>query len=141
MGPNSGEPLAADQEADRLEKKVGAIRDNLDGLVSELGHRRSMLSRRYLKPAAIALAIGGAAAIGGFIWYRASRKKPTRMDRLRVAFGRILAHPERVAAPPPPSVGKRIAAAAAGAAVSIIARRLASAALPPARSADQAVGT
>jgi hypothetical protein len=89
MGPGSGEERAQ-QKVDRLEKKVGVVRDNLDGLVSELGNRRGVLSRRYFKRAAFALAVGGAAA---------------------------------------------------GAAVSIIARRLASAALPPARSADQAVGT
>ncbi len=113
-----------DPEAERLEQKVGQIRSHLDGLVSELNHRRHVIGRRYGRPIGIAAAVAGVATIGALVYWRVTRKPPSRLQRLRGALDRMMAHPERVAAPPPPSVPKRLLAAALGAAVSIAVRRI-----------------
>jgi hypothetical protein len=119
-----------DQAAEQLERKVGAIRENLDGLVTEFDHRRHRIARRYVRPVALVLAVAGVGALGAFVWYRASRKPPSRIARMRVALARAMAHPDRVAAPAQPSIANRVAAAAAGAAVSIGVRRLLLAVFP-----------
>ncbi|MEA2697576.1 MAG: hypothetical protein QOI66_1847 [Myxococcales bacterium] len=116
-------------EAQRLEEQVDAIRDNLDGLVSELDHRRHEFMRkvrRYAVPVAIGAAAVGLAVAGGVVWRRVRRPTPTRIQRLGAALGRAVDHPERVARQQTsPTVARKLILAAGAAAVSVVARRLA----------------
>src|SRR6266700_2061226 len=75
-----------DPEADRLEQRVGEIRSHIDGLVSELNHRRHVIGRRYGKPFGIAAAVAGAGTIGALVYWRVKRQAPSRRQRLRGAL-------------------------------------------------------
>jgi hypothetical protein len=118
-----------ERRADQLEQKADAIRTDLDGLVGELDHRTHNAMRRYVKP----IAIGAAALVVGvvsfLVWRKLRRRLPSRIDRLRTALRRAVAHPDRVAKPAP-SVAKKIIAAATAGAASVAARRLVARALP-----------
>ena len=112
-------------EAQRLEEKVEAIRDNLGGLVGELDRRRHRLTataRSALPYVAGAVAAVGLAITGALAWRR--RKRPSRGGRLITALQRAAAHPDRVARNQP-SVAKKIIAAGGAAAASVLVRRLA----------------
>jgi hypothetical protein len=116
-------------EAQRLEDQVDAIRDNLDGLVSELDHRRHEFMRqlrRYAVPVAIGAAAVGLAVAGGVVWRRVRRPPPTRIQRLAAALGRAMDHPERVAQQQTsPTAARKLILAAGAAAASVVARHLA----------------
>jgi hypothetical protein len=88
---------AADSEdqAERLEEKVDAIRDNLGNLVGELDRRR----HRAMKPLMIGVAVMGGLAIAGgiayLVWRR--RRRPSRLNRVLQSL-RSVAAPAGVAA-------------------------------------------
>jgi hypothetical protein len=131
--PGNGDGVPKKEEnpeakAQRLEEQVDAIRDNLDGLVSELDYRRHeimRLLRRYAVPVSIGAAALGLAVAGGFVWRRVRRPPPTRIQRLAAALGRAADHPERVAQQTSPSVARKLILAAGAAAASVVARHLA----------------
>ena len=113
-----------EDEAQRLEEKVEALRDNLGGLVSELDRRRHRLTAAGKRALPYAAGVAGAAALavtGALIWRR--RNRPSGPRRLLEALRRISAHPDRVGTNQP-SVGKKILAAAGAAAASMLVRRL-----------------
>jgi ElaB/YqjD/DUF883 family membrane-anchored ribosome-binding protein len=126
------------EKAERLEKDIEDIRDNLGNLVGELDHRRKeafdirLQLRRHPWPLAIgAVAVVGLVA-GGLIWRHARRPRYPRLAkrwrdvRQAVALAAGRARPE-----PSPrtrakvSVPKQIAAAAGASLASVVARRLA----------------
>lgn len=108
-------------EAERLEQKASAIRENVRELVGELDHRRHRAVRTYLRPVLIGAAIAGVGALIAVVW-RSVQRRPSRVTRVGLALRRAAEHPERVAASPGPSVGKRAANAGIGLGSLIVAR-------------------
>jgi hypothetical protein len=125
--------MSDDGHAEKLQREIEAVRENLGGLVSELDHRRhdalnvGLQVRRHAVPLAVAgLAVLGLAAGGTALMIRrerARRSLSSRAASLGQAMKRIVDHPERQA-PPPPTIGSKVLAAVATAAASILARRL-----------------
>ena len=122
---SGGDP---EKRADELERRAGAIRSDLDGLVGELDHRTHDVMRKYVKPAVIGAAVLVVGLVSFLVW-RKYRRRPSSLARLNVALQRAVAHPERVAEPSP-SVAKKVLAAAAAAGASMAVRKLISRALP-----------
>jgi hypothetical protein len=121
---NRNNPADPAAEAERLEERVEAIRDNLGGLVSELDRRRQRLTaagKRALPYAAGVAGAIGLAVTGALIWRRLNR--PWRAGRLLAALRRISAHPDRIGKSQP-SVMRTILAAAGAAGASLLVRRL-----------------
>jgi len=111
-------------EAERLEEKVEAIRDNLGGLVGELDRRRHRLTVAGKRALPYVAGVAGTAALGitgALIWRR--RNRPSRARRMLAALRRISAHPDRVGKSEP-SVIRKILAASGAAAASMLIRRL-----------------
>jgi hypothetical protein len=116
----------------RLDADIAAIREQLGGFVAELDRRRHEMFdlrlqvRRHALGAAITLAsVAGAAT--GVVWLgiwqaRRRRRARWRAAQLRDAVGRMVDHPERVAAERPP-LG-RIATAAISTALATLLNRV-----------------
>lgn len=114
----SKEPAA---EVEELERTADALRDDLSGLVDELGRR----GKRALVPAAVGVAVVGALGIGGLLLWRvrARRQLASRPRALLAAMRTGIARRFGPAEPPPqarPLVS--IGAAAGAAAASVVAR-------------------
>lgn len=126
-------PLSSDDanHADAIENEIESIRGNLDGLVTELEHRRPLLSpigvaRKH--PLAIALAgltVLAAVAAKGVMTYRSRQgKQPSWLERgkrLTHAAGRLMSGKS---IEQPPNIGYKVLAAAASATGALVVRRL-----------------
>jgi hypothetical protein len=113
------EPEAsAATKTERLEDKVEAIRDDLGDLVGELDRRR----HRAVKPLVVSASIV-ALGIGGYVVWRLTHSRPSRLSRAARALRRATDHPERVATQPP-NGAKKIIVAATSAIVAALARRV-----------------
>jgi hypothetical protein len=123
---SSGEPerstlepeASAATKTERLEDKVEAIRDDLGDLVGELDRRR----HRAVKPLVVGTAAIFALGIGGYVVWRLTRSRPSRLSRAARALRRATDHPERVATQLP-NGAQKIIAAATSAVVAALARR------------------
>lgn len=114
-----------------IEREIEAIRGNLDGLVSELDHRRHRLSplvAAHRHPAGFALAgvvLAGAITAGVLVHRARERRRHSwigRGKRLKAALGDLM---EGRAATRPPSLGARLLIAIATAATAAAGKRLA----------------
>jgi hypothetical protein len=124
-----------EEHADRLEGEIEGIRDHLDGLVTELDHRRHGLNPRVaLARHPWAFAIGGAMLIGlvvGSVAWRNARArerdswKGRVKQRWRTALRRAPEEQPETTAVGQPSIGMKILTAAGTAAAAVVARRLA----------------
>ena len=65
-----------DKRADELERRAGAIRSDLDGLVGELDHRTRDVMRKYVKPVAIGAAVFVVGLVSFLVW-RKYRRRPS----------------------------------------------------------------
>jgi hypothetical protein len=111
--------------------EIATVREELDGLLSELDRRRHdlldvrlQLRRHAVGAALTTLALVGTAA--GAVWLslwrqRRQRSPSARAGRLREAVARMSEHPDRVAAQP--TVAGRILTAAASAAVASVVKK------------------
>jgi len=114
-----------------LEQEVQAIRGNVTQIASELDLRRHELFdwRLQLRKHASAIALAATAAallIGGTIGWRTWRRRSRPLNKarqLRLAFSRVVAHPERVARPSP-SLGTKALSAAVTGSVGVLAKSL-----------------
>src|SRR6266536_1873596 len=94
----------------QLDGEIAALREELAGLVGELDRRRHELLdiKLQAKRHALEMVLTGTALVAtaaGFVWlgaWRSRRRQSmrSRAGRLREAFSRMLAKPERVAAEP-----------------------------------------
>lgn len=135
--------MSPEQEAERLQGDVRAIRDKLGGLVGELDHRRheALDWRLQLRRHAVPLMLGGVVAVGlvcGGIALsvrraRQRRRLPERAARLGEAMARMIDRPERVAKARP-RVYSRLLMAAGTAVTGVLVRRLAQRLIAPDRS-------
>jgi len=130
--PNVDESKDMESKADRQEREIEGIRDNLGHLLGELDRRRHRLAPRALIRAhpviATALGIAVITALGeGIRWHvrRARRQQtvPGRLSRLGAALRRAIGTPDLVAKAPP-STGGRILLAVSTAAAATTARQL-----------------
>jgi len=132
-----------------LEREISGIRDELGALVGELDRRRRDLFdvrgqvRRHpvaasLAGLAVAAVLGGSVAL---LIHNARRKQRTsyRTKQLRVAFGRMMEHPERVARGEAPPAEKILAAVGTAIATLLVKQALARAV--PSPQAAQAART
>jgi hypothetical protein len=114
-----------------IEREIEHLRTRLDRSLAELDRRRHELTDLKLQMrkhpqvfigagTVVALMLGG---IGFAIWRAQERKKPVaRAHRLRIAVGRAVDHPQRVANEP--SVGQKIVAAVGSAVAVSLAKKL-----------------
>ena len=68
-GAGGQDAEAPDRAAERLERRAGAIRDSLTGLVDELDHRRQGVAWRVAKPLIVVAGLAVAIVVGR-IWWR-----------------------------------------------------------------------
>jgi hypothetical protein len=127
---------------EQQEHDLEGARARLGRLLAELSKRRHELTdvrlqlRRHFK--AIAVTAGGLVAATASLVViglrqRASRKRlPARARRLRAAFGRMVAHPERVGRESP-GLGGAVLRAGLTAAAAALAKRLVQRTMPPRR--------
>jgi hypothetical protein len=116
----------------QLDGEIAALREELADLVGELDRRRHELLdiKGQAKRHALEMALTGTALVAtaaGFVWlgaWRSRRRQSlrSRAGRLREAFSRMLAKPERVAAEP--TVPAKIFTAAANAAVATAIKKV-----------------
>ncbi len=116
----------------QLDGEIAALREELAGLVGELDRRRHELLdfKLQAKRHALEMVLTGTALVAtaaGFVWLGAwhSRRRQSmrsRAGRLREAFSRMLAKPERVAAEQ--TVPTKIFTAAANAAVATAIKKV-----------------
>jgi hypothetical protein len=116
----------------RVSGEIDSLRGEIGTLVSELDRRRhemfdvGLQVKRHpvvviVAASAVALAVGGLVALA--IRSRRQHRRPSsRVREARRAIGRLLEHPDRVAAEP--SVATKVLVAAGTAAGSAMARRL-----------------
>jgi len=114
-------------DPDRIKQDIDGIRRNLGGLVAELDRRRHeafdirLQLRRHPVPLAIgaaALTVVIAATVALFMYRRREQRRlparlrrlPPRLHQLRLALGRALAQPDRVAQNPQRLPAKLLAA-------------------------------
>jgi hypothetical protein len=112
-----------------LEQEIEAIRGHLDELVTNLDRRVRSLVAPELHPVQIAagvgvilLLVGGAIALA-VVRRRKRQEFPEKVRRLRMALGRIIERPERVARSEP-RIPMKILSSAGTAASSALAKRL-----------------
>jgi hypothetical protein len=134
IGTENGKvPAPSPRETTRqLDGEIAALREELAGLVAELDRRRHELLdiKLQAKRHVLEMALTGAALVAtaaGFVWlgaWRSRRRQSmrSRAGRLREAFSRMLAKPERVAAEP--TVPTKIFTAAANAAVATAIKKV-----------------
>lgn len=121
-----------DAKADRHEREIEGIRDNLGGLLSELGRRRHRLAPRLLirnHPLAAALiGLSAVAAVGGGLLLHARHVR--RQHTLSARFSRLTAGWRRATGPAIPAaktqppLGRRIVIAVSTAIAGTAARHL-----------------
>jgi len=124
-----------------IEPEISSIRDELGALVSELDRRRRDLFdlrghvRRHplaasLTGVAVAAILGGSVAL---LVYETRRRQRAsyRAKQLRIAVGRMMDHPERVARGDAPPGEKILAAVGAAVATLLVKRVMARAAAVP----------
>jgi hypothetical protein len=137
MKPADGEPGATG----RIEREIGSLRSEIEELVNELDRRRrdafDVRLQLHRHPGAVTVAgVALAAVLGGTIAllvYNGRRKQRAsyKARQLKVAVGRMMKHPERVArgAPPP---GEQILAAVGTALATLLVKRAFERAVPSA---------
>ncbi|HET9594893.1 MAG TPA: hypothetical protein VFP65_04885 [Anaeromyxobacteraceae bacterium] len=142
MSASDGEPGASG----RIERELGSLRNEIADLVGELDRRRReafdvrLQLRRH--PAAAALAgVALAAVLGGavaLLVYNGRRKqrRSYKARQLKVAMGRVMKHPERVARGEPPP-GEKILAAVGTALATLLVKRAFERAVPSPRAQRQ----
>jgi hypothetical protein len=123
----------------RIEQDITSVRVEIGALIDELDRRRRELFdvRLQMKRHPMATGVAGvavAALLGGavaMLIYNTKRKKRAsyKAKQLRVAFGRMVEHPERVARGEPPP-GEKILAAIGTAAATLLVKRLMERAVP-----------
>jgi len=132
--------LDANDRAAAIEKEIQAIRGNLDGLVSELDHRRHQLHPlRAFRNHPLAFVIAGvvvaAAVTAGVSIGRARRREQSswraRGRRLGSALGRWVERRPVEVIVQKPGLGTKVLGAAATATAAMVARRLAAKLLEP----------
>lgn len=121
--------MSASDEAERLEHKADALREDLDGVVGELDRRRHALARRLKPIALVAVGVMTAMGIGLALWLRHRRRARPKLAPFAEALRRIGAHPERIARESP-SMAKKAAAAALTTLASLAVKRAFTAAVP-----------
>lgn len=131
MSPARGEP-GVGRAAGLLERDITELRDGLGAMVDELDRRRreAMDLRLQLRRHPVAAAVAGGVvvvAVGGAValLVRGARRRQRasyKARQLRIAFGRVMQHPERLGrGEPPPS--EKILAALGSAAATLLVRR------------------
>jgi hypothetical protein len=143
MKPGDGEPGASG----RISKEIEHIRGEIGSLVDELDRRRRELFdvRLQMRRHPVAFSVVGfslAAILGGSIAllvYNGKRKQRAsyKAKQLKVAFGRMMEHPERVGRGEPPPAEKILAAVGTAAATLLVKRALARAVPPPPEKAKE----
>jgi len=133
--PADGEPGAAL----RIEHEISTLRHDIGDLVGELDRRRreAFDVRLQLRRHPVAVSVAGitvAALLGGavalFVFNgRRKRRASYKARQLKVAFGRMMEHPERVARGEPPP-GEKILAAVGTAAATLLVKRALERAVP-----------
>jgi hypothetical protein len=123
----------------RIEKDITSIRDEIGELVDELDRRRREIFdvRLQMKRHPVATGFAGfaaAALLGGavaMLIYNSRRKQRAsyKAKQLKVAFGRMVEHPERVARGEPPP-GEKILAAVGTAVATLLVKRALERAVP-----------
>jgi hypothetical protein len=139
MSPSDGEPGASA----RIEREIGSLRTEIAELVGELDRRRreAFDVRLQLRRHPVAVAVAGvalAALLGGTVALlvhdgRRKQRPGYKAKQMRVAMGRVMRHPERVArgeAPP----GEKILAAVGTALATLLVRRAFERAVPSPRA-------
>jgi hypothetical protein len=135
MSPGDGEAGASE----RIEKEITTIRGEIGALVDELDRRRRAVFdvRLQLREHPVAVALTGVAlavVLGGTVALlvengRRKRRASYKARQLRVAIGRMIEHPERVARGEPPP-GEKILAAVGTAAATLLVKRALERAIP-----------
>jgi hypothetical protein len=135
----------AKSESRRLATEIDAIRADIGALVDELDRRRRevfdvRLHARRHPVAAAAAGVALVAFLGGSVALlvhneRRKRRASYKARQLRIALGRMMEHPERVARGEPPP-GEKILAAVGTAAATLLVRRALERALPVPRPAS-----
>jgi hypothetical protein len=138
--PADGEPGATP----RIEKEIATLRQEIGDVVDELDRRRREAFDVRLQlqrhPVAVSLAAISVAALAGgavaMLVFNGRRKKRAsyKAHQLRVALGRVMEHPERVARGEPPP-GEKILAAVGTAVATLLVKRALERAVP--RPGDQ----
>jgi hypothetical protein len=123
----------------RIEKEITSIRDEIGALIGELDRRRRELFdvRMQMKRHPVSTGVAGfavAALLGGAVAmmiYNGRRKQRAsyKAKQLKVAFGRMMEHPERVARGEPPP-GEKILAAVGTAIATLLVKRALERAVP-----------
>jgi hypothetical protein len=123
----------------RIEKDITSIRSEIGALVDELDRRRRELFdvRLQMSRHPVAVGVAGATAavlLGGavaMLIYNGRRKQRAsyKAKQLKIAFGRMVAHPERVARGEPPP-GEKILAAVGTAVATLLVKRAMERAVP-----------
>ena len=143
MKPADGEPGAAG----RIEREIGSLRSEIDEMVNELDRRRReafdvRLQLRRHPVAVTVTAVALAALLGGSIALlvrdgRRKRRASYQAGQLKVALGRMVKHPERVARGAPPA-GEQILAAVGTALAALLVKRAFERAAPSATAPREA---
>jgi hypothetical protein len=128
MKPSDGEAGASG----RIEKEITTLRGEIGAVVDELDRRRreALDVRLQLRRHPVAVAIAGvalAALLGGTVALlvydgRRKRRASYKAKQLRIAVGRMMEHPERVARGEPPPAEKILAAVGTAVATLLVKR-------------------
>jgi hypothetical protein len=142
MSPSDGEPGASG----RIEREIGSLQTEIADMVGELDRRRReafdvrLQLRRHPTAAAVA-GVALAALLGGAVALlvyngRREQRPSYKAKQLRVAMGRVMKHPERVARGEPPP-GEKILAAVGTALATLLVKRAFERAVPSPRAQRQ----
>jgi hypothetical protein len=140
--------LDPEEHLNEVSERIEQSRARLDDLVSELDHRRHLvtnLKRRIIENPLLTLgsAVAAVAAIGGAVALLVHQRRQrqtlgARAARLRTAVGRMIDKPEKVAPSDGGFTGKLLGAAASAATGVLVKRVLESIVLPGKPLADDA---
>lgn len=130
-----------------IEREISGIRDEIGTLVGELDRRRRDLFdlRSQVRRHPVAASMAGlavAAVLGGSVALlvhntRRKHRASYRAKQLRIAFGRMMDHPERVARGEPPP-GEKILAAVGTALATLLVKQALARAVPTPQAAQAA---
>ncbi len=130
---------AKEKDPESIVNDISTLRGEIGGLVDELDRRRrevfDVKSQMRRHPQAVSVgSIALAALVGGtialLIFNSRRRRRPSyRAKQLRIAFDRVMKHPERVARGESPP-GEKILAAIGTAAASLLVKRALDRAVP-----------